>query len=97
MRLKRELPANRTRPRVGDFRPSNQTLYGISVQNRVYTLNQTTGAATPVGTEPFMPSALAATDAPSVRVLVATQAVDGRRGPDSLMGGKRKDRGGSRA
>jgi hypothetical protein len=33
-----------------DFRPSNKTLYGVSNQNRLYTINTTTGVATAVGT-----------------------------------------------
>lgn len=33
-----------------DFRPSNKTLYGVSNQNRIYTINTTTGVATAVGT-----------------------------------------------
>ena len=32
-----------------DFRPSNKMLYGVSNQNRIYTINTTTGAATAVG------------------------------------------------
>ena len=32
-----------------DFRPSNKMLYGVSNQNRVYTINTATGAATAVG------------------------------------------------
>lgn len=33
-----------------DFRPSNKMLYGVSNQNRIYTINTMTGAATAVGT-----------------------------------------------
>ncbi|MGI8995950.1 MAG: DUF4394 domain-containing protein, partial [Pyrinomonadaceae bacterium] len=32
-----------------DFRASNKMLYGVSNQNRIYTINTTTGAATAVG------------------------------------------------
>jgi hypothetical protein len=33
-----------------DFRPSNKMLYGVSNQNRIYTINTATGAVTAVGT-----------------------------------------------
>lgn len=33
-----------------DFRPANNTLYTIGSTNQLYSINQTTGAATPVGT-----------------------------------------------
>jgi len=33
-----------------DFRPSNKMLYGVTNQNRIYTINTATGAATSVGT-----------------------------------------------
>jgi hypothetical protein len=39
-----------------DFRPSDGRLYAISNQNRVYTIDTSTGAATAVGLTPFTPS-----------------------------------------
>jgi uncharacterized protein (TIGR03437 family) len=38
-----------------DFRPANGLLYAMSSQSRVYTINTSTGEATPVGAAPFTP------------------------------------------
>lgn len=38
-----------------DFRPLTGQLYAASTQNRIYTINPTTGAATPVGGAPLNP------------------------------------------
>lgn len=40
-----------------DFRPSNGVLYGVGSDDRIYTINTTTGAATAVSATPFTPSA----------------------------------------
>ena len=39
-----------------DFRLANGTLYGVTDQSRLYTINRTTGAATPVNAVPFTPA-----------------------------------------
>jgi hypothetical protein len=36
-----------------DFRPANGMLYGLGSQSRLYTIDLTTGIASPVGTAPF--------------------------------------------
>jgi hypothetical protein len=38
-----------------DVRPSNKTLYGIGTTNRVYTVDPSSGVASPVSTTPFTP------------------------------------------
>ncbi|MBX3358845.1 MAG: DUF4394 domain-containing protein [Phycisphaeraceae bacterium] len=40
-----------------DFRPSNSVLYGLGSQNRLYTINTSTGVATAVNNQPFAPPA----------------------------------------
>ncbi len=38
-----------------DFRPATGELYGVSTQNRLYVINQETGAARVIGTAPLNP------------------------------------------
>jgi hypothetical protein len=38
------------------FRPVNATLYGVGTTSRLYSINRTTGAATPLGAAPFQPA-----------------------------------------
>ncbi|MEO6213816.1 MAG: DUF4394 domain-containing protein [Vicinamibacterales bacterium] len=39
-----------------DFRPANGLLYALGSSSRIYTINLTTGVATPVGSVPFSPA-----------------------------------------
>jgi hypothetical protein len=39
-----------------DRRPANGLLYGLGSTSRIYTINTTTGVATPVGATPFAPA-----------------------------------------
>ena len=39
-----------------DFRPATGQLYGVSNQSRLYVINQNTGTAMPIGSQPFSPA-----------------------------------------